>query len=117
MDYRQEARERFDRVMRVPDRAIEILGLVSFGTLLLLIMETISPSQPRNDFLLFFWTIQIGIYALCGLYFALRFAAAVVIAARAVRHQHRASYRRDVGHPADTQDAPAQTAHLLAADR
>jgi hypothetical protein len=106
MDHRQEARDRFDRIMRVPDRIVDFLGLVLLGTLGLLAIETVSPSQPRNDFLTFFWAVQIGIYALCALYFVTRFVAAFVIA-RSVRRQRSASARHAVdlheGNPAGRQ--------------
>ena len=109
MDARQETRDRFDRVMRVPDRIVEIVGLISLGSGCIFIMELISPSQPLGDFMVLFFSIHIGIYAICALYFAFRFVAALIISAQAVRSIDRANSRAS-DHPADRPDAQARTA-------
>jgi hypothetical protein len=86
MDYRQEARDRFDKVMRVPDRIAGVACLISFALAGVLFLELINPShtQQRHGFLSFYVTTMVCVVATYALYVAVRFVAATVVAFLAV---------------------------------
>lgn len=120
MDHRQEARDTFDRVMRVPDKILVAVGFISMGTFGLLVMETIGPagSGYSREFMVFYAVAAAGVGAFSALYFAFRFIAALSVAALAVRRgRESANGHHAAGRPVDKSDAPVQTVHQLVAGR
>ena len=119
-DLRQQARDRFDRVMRVPDSIALMTCLFGLAMPLLFLLGGLLDGRGirlSNSDMMLYITIKIGVlgvYALCCLF---RVVAALIISAQAVRRQHRASYRRDAGRPEDRPDALAQTVRLPVAGR
>ena len=111
MGYRQEARDRFDRFMRVPDRAIEWVAFASCGLSLLMAIDVLTGQPAKADDAYLLIGASVGGIAVYVLYLAIRFVAAFVIAARAVRRQRHAS-----GGAGLHEDSPAdqQNAHPLA---
>jgi hypothetical protein len=85
MDYRQDARDRFDRIMRVPDGLMWIVGSISIGIGFLLPVATTLSLQERDKFLDWYIAAVIGIGLFTVLYVAVRSMAALIISAIAVR--------------------------------
>jgi hypothetical protein len=116
-DLRQQARDRFDRVMRVPDRLLVAVGFISLGIFGLLVMETMDHPTRNKDFLVFYVLASAGVGAFGALYLAFRSVAAFMVAATAVRRRDQPSRRHAADRPADRPGAQAQTVHQLAAGR
>ena len=116
-DIRQEAQDRFDRLMRVPDRIVEIAAIIGVGVPLLFMMDSLFGGPGiTNENIVFYLSIKLGVVAVYVLYAATRFTAACVIAAVAVRRQRRAN-SRGAGRQVDTPAVQVQTVRLIVAGR
>jgi hypothetical protein len=115
MDVRQEARDRFDRVMRVPDSIAEWTALASCGLPLLMLADSVLTgwTAKESDIYLLIY-VSIGAAVVYALYFATRFVAALIFAAIAVRCRGSASARRDADLREGSPAARTQTARRLA---
>ena len=112
MDVRQEARNKFDRVMRVPDSVFEWVMLCSLVAPPILMIEPALTGRVRATDFYLLMGLFIGGTAVAALYYATRFVAALAIAAVAVRSRERANVR-DADLPADRPDAQPRTVRPL----
>ena len=115
MDHRQEARDRFDRLMRVPDKiaiAACIIGMALPASYLL--SELLDGSRPTYSDMMFYLSVKGAVLAVSVLYFVTSVVAAFVIAALAVRGRNRSSAHGAADLRSDTQEA-RQTVRSLAA--
>jgi hypothetical protein len=117
MDVRQEARDRFDRIMRVPDRIVEVVGgIAAPASLVLLVLPIIAGSGVTDADVRLWFQIALSGAAVFAMYFATRFVAALIFAALVIRRRDRIN-ASDADRRAGTRDAQAQTVHQLAAGR
>jgi hypothetical protein len=114
-DYRQEARERFDRLMRLPDSIAEWVTWIGFVSPFVILPGVfLTPGRADQDVFLLI-CVYVGGFALIALYYAARFTAAITIAALAVRRRDRANGRGGADRPSGTPANPAQNVRSLVA--
>ena len=117
MDARQEARDRFDRVMVWPDKIVMAACLFGLGMpATFMLGQFLDGTKLTYPDLMFYLSVKFAVLAVYGFYFATRFVAALVIAATAVRRRYHANARGASDLPADSPVA-RQTAHALVAGK
>jgi NADPH:quinone reductase-like Zn-dependent oxidoreductase len=113
MDHRQEARARFDRIMRVPDLVADWVSFAACGIALLMAIDVLTGQVSKTGDAYLLIGASVGTVAIYLSYLALRFVAALVITASTIRRGR--SMARDAADLHAENPADRQTARPLAA--